>query len=176
MGSIPAYGRSPGGGSHPSILARKNPWTEDPGGLTVHTVTKSQIRRKQLRRHPPHGKQTLDKNHQQKLKRHYQRKRNMLLDEQKDKGKVRRLRQAKEEAMAETDQYRMQRDEEFRQKQAKIMGSQSNVLEEIEVQTLGKIKELNASYSMSMEGVINELLSIVCDVKPEIHVNYRITA
>ncbi|ELR55336.1 V-type proton ATPase subunit G 3 [Bos mutus] len=90
--------------------------------------------------------------------------------------KVRQLRQAKEEAMAETDQYRMQRDEEFRQKQAKIMGSQSNVLEEIEVQTLGKIKELNASYSMSMEGVINELLSIVCDVKPEIHVNYRITA
>ena len=86
MGSIPAYGRSPGGGSHPSILARKNPWTEDPGGLTVHTVTKSQIRRKQLRRHPPHGKQTLDKNHQQKLKRHYQRKGNMLLDEQKDKG------------------------------------------------------------------------------------------
>ena len=54
------------------------------------------------------------------------------------------------------------------------MGSQSNVLEEIEVQTLGKIKELNASYSASMESVINELLSIVCDVKPEIHVNYRI--
>ena len=55
------------------------------------------------------------------------------------------------------------------------MGSQSNILEEIEVQTLGKIKELNASYSASMESVINELLSIVCDVKPEIHVNYRIT-
>lgn len=56
------------------------------------------------------------------------------------------------------------------------MGSQSNVLEEIEVQTLGKIKELNASYSASVESVINELLSIVCDVRPEIHVNYRITS
>lgn len=54
------------------------------------------------------------------------------------------------------------------------MGSQSNILEEIEVQTLGKIKELHASYSKSMESVINELLSIVCDVKPEIHVNYRL--
>ncbi|XDA81976.1 hypothetical protein R6Z07M_011873 [Ovis aries] len=95
--------------------------------------------------------------------------------EEAKRRKVKRLRQAKEEAMVETDQYRMQRDEEFRQKQAKIMGSQSNVLEEIEVQTLGKIKELNASYSASMESVINELLSIVCDVKPEIHVNYRIT-
>ncbi|XP_065793632.1 V-type proton ATPase subunit G 3 [Muntiacus reevesi] len=95
--------------------------------------------------------------------------------EEAKKRKVKRLRQAKEEAMAETDQYRMQRDEEFRQKQAKIMGSQSNILEEIEVQTLGKIKELHASYSKSMESVINELLSIVCDVKPEIHVNYRLT-
>lgn len=56
------------------------------------------------------------------------------------------------------------------------MGSQSNVLEEIEVQTLGKIKELHASYSKSMESVINELLSIVCDVKPEIHVNYRLAS
>ena len=68
------------------VLARKNPWTEDPGGLTIHTVTKSQMRLKRLRRHPPHCKQTFDKSHQRKLKRHYQRKGNMLLDGQKDKG------------------------------------------------------------------------------------------
>ncbi|MBW05181.1 V-type proton ATPase subunit G 3, partial [Eschrichtius robustus] len=55
-----------------------------------------------------------------------------------------------------------------------IMGSQSNISEEIEAQTLEKIKELNGSYNKSMESVINQLLSIVCDVKPEIHVNYRI--
>ncbi|KAB0402977.1 hypothetical protein E2I00_007349 [Balaenoptera physalus] len=56
----------------------------------------------------------------------------------------------------------------------KIMGSQSNISEEIEAQTLEKIKELNGSYNKSMESVINQLLSIVCDVKPEIHANYRI--
>ncbi|XP_055274942.1 V-type proton ATPase subunit G 3 isoform X3 [Moschus berezovskii] len=39
--------------------------------------------------------------------------------EEAKKRKVKRLRQAKEEAMAETNQYRIQRDEEFRQKQAK---------------------------------------------------------
>ncbi|XP_061041249.1 V-type proton ATPase subunit G 3 isoform X2 [Eubalaena glacialis] len=94
--------------------------------------------------------------------------------EEAKKRKAKRLRQAKEEAMAEIDQYRMQRDQEFRQKHAKIMGSQSNISEEIEVQTLEKIKELNGSYNKSMESVINQLLSIVCDVKPEIHANYRI--
>ncbi|XP_055274940.1 V-type proton ATPase subunit G 3 isoform X1 [Moschus berezovskii] len=40
--------------------------------------------------------------------------------EEAKKRKVKRLRQAKEEAMAETNQYRIQRDEEFRQKQAKV--------------------------------------------------------
>uniref|UniRef100_A0A2K6TXA5 V-type proton ATPase subunit G n=1 Tax=Saimiri boliviensis boliviensis TaxID=39432 RepID=A0A2K6TXA5_SAIBB len=66
--------------------------------------------------------------------------------------------QAKEEAMVETDQYRMQRDKEFRLKQSKIMGSQSNLSDEIEEQTLGKIQELNGHYNKCME---------------KIHVNYR---
>ncbi|KAB1258690.1 V-type proton ATPase subunit G 3, partial [Camelus dromedarius] len=89
--------------------------------------------------------------------------------------KAKRLRQAKEEVMAETDQYRMQRDQAFWLKHAKTMGSQSNLSREIEAQTLRNIKELDGSYSKSMESVINQLLSIVCDVKPEIHSNYRVT-
>ncbi|KAK2496622.1 hypothetical protein MC885_009971 [Smutsia gigantea] len=50
--------------------------------------------------------------------------------------------QAKEEALAETDQYRMQRDKEFQLRQSEVMGSQSNISEEIEEQTLAKMKEL----------------------------------
>ena len=42
-GSTPESGRSPGGGNgnHSSILAWEIPWTEEPGGTTVHGVTKS---------------------------------------------------------------------------------------------------------------------------------------
>ena len=42
-GLIPGSGRSPGGGlgNHSSILARRIPWTEEPGAI-VHRVTKSQ--------------------------------------------------------------------------------------------------------------------------------------
>ena len=42
-GSIPGSGRSPGegNGNHSSILAWEIPWTEEPGGTTVHGVTKS---------------------------------------------------------------------------------------------------------------------------------------
>ena len=34
--------------SHSSILAWEIPWTEEPGGLTVHGVAKSRTRLKQL--------------------------------------------------------------------------------------------------------------------------------
>ncbi|XP_005073543.1 V-type proton ATPase subunit G 3 [Mesocricetus auratus] len=95
--------------------------------------------------------------------------------EEAKKRKGKRLKQAKEEAMAETDQYRMQREKEFHLKQSKMMGSQSHLSDEIEDQTLEKIKELNRSYNNCMESVIKQLLSMVCDLKADVHVNYRAT-
>ncbi|XP_003410250.2 V-type proton ATPase subunit G 3 [Loxodonta africana] len=94
------------------------------------------------------------------------------LDEAKQR-KGKRLKQAKEEEMAEIDQYRMQKDKEFQLKQPKIMGCQSNLADEIEQQTLGKIQELCGSYNKHMESLMNQLLSMVYNMKPEIHVNYR---
>lgn len=55
------------------------------------------------------------------------------------------------------------------------MGSQSHLSEEIEEQTLEKIKELHGSYNKYMESVLTQVLNMVCDVKPEIHMNYRAT-
>lgn len=55
------------------------------------------------------------------------------------------------------------------------MGSQSNLSEDIEEQTLEKIKELHRSYNKYMESVLTQVLNMVCDVKPEIHMNYRAT-
>ncbi|KAM5238285.1 V-type proton ATPase subunit G 3 [Ctenodactylus gundi] len=94
--------------------------------------------------------------------------------EEAKKRKGQRLKQAKEEAMVETDQYRMEKEAEFRLRQSKVMGSQSDLSEEIEQQTQEKIQELNGSYNKCIESVINQLLSMVCDMTPEIHVNYRV--
>ena len=33
VGSFPGLGRSPGEGTHSSVLAWKTPWTEEPGGV-----------------------------------------------------------------------------------------------------------------------------------------------
>ena len=52
-GSIPGSGRSleEGVATHSSILAWRIPWTEEPGGVTVHRVTKSQTPLKRLSTH-----------------------------------------------------------------------------------------------------------------------------
>uniref|UniRef100_F7EFU5 V-type proton ATPase subunit G n=1 Tax=Monodelphis domestica TaxID=13616 RepID=F7EFU5_MONDO len=92
--------------------------------------------------------------------------------EEAKKRKNKRLRQAKEEAMAEVDQYRMQKEKEFREKQSLVLGSQSNLLGEIDAQTTGKIQKLTSNYNESLESVMKKLLSMVCDLKPEIHKNY----
>ncbi|XP_040841138.1 V-type proton ATPase subunit G 3 isoform X2 [Ochotona curzoniae] len=95
--------------------------------------------------------------------------------EEAKKRKGKRLKQAKEEAMAEIDQYKLQRDKDFRMKQSKAMDSQGDLSDEIEEQTQQKIRQLKANYNKHMESVMKQLLNMVCDIEPEIHANYRAT-
>ncbi|KAF6073099.1 ATPase H+ transporting V1 subunit G3 [Phyllostomus discolor] len=93
--------------------------------------------------------------------------------EEAKKRKAKRIKQAKDEAMVEIDQYRMQKDKEFRMKQSKALGSQGSTSEEMEEQTREAIRGLRGSYSRCAEGVLTQVLSMVCDVQPELHANYR---
>ncbi|XP_066216965.1 V-type proton ATPase subunit G 3 isoform X1 [Saccopteryx leptura] len=95
--------------------------------------------------------------------------------EEAKKRKVKRIKQAKDEALAEIDQYRMQRDLQFRRTQSKMMGFQGDLLEEIEAQTPEKMKDLRENYHKHTESQLAQVLNMVCDVNPEIHTNYRTT-
>ncbi|XP_063792501.1 V-type proton ATPase subunit G 1 [Pseudophryne corroboree] len=90
------------------------------------------------------------------------------------KRKNRRLKQAKEEAQAEIEQYRLQREKEFKAKEAAALGSHGSCSEEMEKETLEKMSVIEEDYRKNRETVLEQLLSFVCDVKPEIHVNYRV--
>ncbi|XP_069098445.1 V-type proton ATPase subunit G 2-like [Pleurodeles waltl] len=83
-------------------------------------------------------------------------------------GKARRLKQAKEEAQAEIGQYRLEREKEFQLVQHKVMGSQGNLSTEVEQQTRKKIQTMRASHQRNKERVLRQLLTHVCDIKPEI--------
>ncbi|KAM4021934.1 V-type proton ATPase subunit G 3 [Anomaloglossus baeobatrachus] len=95
--------------------------------------------------------------------------------EEAKKRKNKRLRQAKEEATADIDQYKLKRESDFRRIQTTIMGSQGNLATKIDEQTGQKIQGYNANYQKYKENVLQQLLNMIYDVKPELHVNYKYT-
>ncbi|NWW47157.1 VATG3 ATPase, partial [Pedionomus torquatus] len=107
----------------------------------------------------------------QQLLQAEKRAKDKLEEAKKRKGK--RLRQAKEEAIAEIDHYRLQREKEFRNKQTNVMGSQGNLSAKIEEQTKETVRNLTSSYHKSMENMMKKLLSTICDINPEVHPNFR---
>ncbi|XP_004401930.1 PREDICTED: V-type proton ATPase subunit G 1-like [Odobenus rosmarus divergens] len=90
------------------------------------------------------------------------------------KRKNRRLKQAKEAAQAEIEQYRLQREKEFKAKEAAALGSHGSCSTEVEKETQEKKTILQAYYQQNRDEVLDNLLAFVCDIRPEIHENYRI--
>ncbi|XP_069611537.1 V-type proton ATPase subunit G 2 [Ranitomeya imitator] len=91
------------------------------------------------------------------------------------KRKARRLKQAKEEAQGEIEQYRIEREREFQSQQRTALGTQGDLSSEIEARTRHTLQMVQSSHGKNKEVVLRRLLSLVCDVKPELHANYRFT-
>lgn len=92
------------------------------------------------------------------------------------KRKARRLKQAKEEAQMEVEQYRREREQEFQSKQQAAMGSQGNLSTEVEQATRRQVQGMQSSQQKNRERILAQLLGMVCDVRPQVHPNYRIAA
>ncbi|CAK1543337.1 unnamed protein product [Leptosia nina] len=90
------------------------------------------------------------------------------------KRKAKRLKQAKEEAQDEVEKYRQERERQFKEFEAKHMGTREGVAAKIEAETKVKIEEMNKMVQTQQEVVIQDILQLVYDIKPELHVNYRI--
>ncbi|XP_067006119.2 V-type proton ATPase subunit G [Anabrus simplex] len=89
------------------------------------------------------------------------------------KRKARRLKQAKEEAQDEIEKYRQERERQFKEFEAKHMGSREDVAARIEADTKVKIDEMNKAVVQHKEAVIQKILELVYDIKPELHKNFR---
>ncbi|CAG4939839.1 unnamed protein product [Colias eurytheme] len=90
------------------------------------------------------------------------------------KRKAKRLKQAKEEAQDEVEKYRQERERQFKEFEAKHMGTREGVAAKIEAETKVKIEEMNKMVITQQEAVIKDILQLVYDIKPELHQNYRL--
>jgi len=89
------------------------------------------------------------------------------------KRKNRRLKQAKEEAQQEIEKYKLEREKAFRENEAKHVGSKEDIAARIEADTKVKLEAMNRSVEANRAKVVDSLISLVCDIKPTIHKNYR---
>jgi len=88
------------------------------------------------------------------------------------KRKARRLKQAKEEATAEIDAYKAEREKQYREHESKIMGSKGDNEARVAEQTTRRIEEANAMVDANRERALAQLLNVVMTIKPELHRNY----
>merc|ERR1712080_373906 len=89
------------------------------------------------------------------------------------KRKNRRLKQAKEEAQAEIEKYKSERERDFKNNEAKHIGSKDDIAAKIEADTKVKIEAMNRSVATNKDAVIDSLITLVCDIKPKVHENFR---
>ncbi|XP_035684506.1 V-type proton ATPase subunit G-like [Branchiostoma floridae] len=90
------------------------------------------------------------------------------------KRKNRRLKQAKEEAQAEIETYRQERERQFLEHQEKHMGSRTDIVRRMDEQTLQKMDELNQNVSQNKDEVMARILELVYDIRPELHQNLKV--
>jgi len=90
------------------------------------------------------------------------------------KRKARRLKEAKEEAQEEIEKYRKERVKQFTEFEAKHMGSREDVAARIEQETKVKIEEMNKAVAVHKDQVVMEILKLVYEIKPELHINFRV--
>jgi V-type H+-transporting ATPase subunit G len=89
-------------------------------------------------------------------------------------GKARRIKQAREEAQAEIENYRRERERQFREYEAKYMGSREDIAAKIDKNTELMLCDVESDVKNNKEKVLADLLYLVLNVKPEVHPNYKI--
>jgi len=90
------------------------------------------------------------------------------------KRKAQRLKQAKQEAQAEIEKYREERERHFREYENQYLGTRDNIEQQIKQETQEQLKTMETSVASNKKQVIEHLLKLVCDIRPELHHNLQL--
>ncbi|CAN7991032.1 unnamed protein product [Ixodes persulcatus] len=89
------------------------------------------------------------------------------------KRKAKRLKQAKDEAQLEIDRFKAEKERQFKEYEAKHMGSKEDIASKIEAETKQKMNDMNQLVAQHKKAVIEQLLTLVYAIDPQVHRNYR---
>lgn len=88
--------------------------------------------------------------------------------------KNQRLKEAKEEAGREIETYRKEREVQFNEKKKNYDGSKDDFKQKMDMDKKGKLVKIEEDVSRNKKRVIDRLLEMVYDIKPELHQNKRV--
>lgn len=92
------------------------------------------------------------------------------------KGKARRLKAAKEEARSEIKVFEKDSEAKFKQQQKVILGSREDMMQKQEQHEKSENSRISTKTQANKGLVIDRILSLVCNVEPKLHINYRSSA
>jgi len=88
--------------------------------------------------------------------------------------KAKKLKQAKELAKAEIEVFTKEREAQFKEKEATMMGGKNDLQQNINYETEQKINEMSVRVNQRQGDVISKLVEAVQNVVPELPRNYGI--
>ncbi|XP_015927328.1 V-type proton ATPase subunit G [Parasteatoda tepidariorum] len=92
------------------------------------------------------------------------------------KRKNQRLKQAKEDALTEIGLFKEEKEKEFKEHEAKYLGSKDGVVKKIESDTEKSLQDMHKYVQLNKNTIIPYLLDQVFQINCELHANFRIGA
>ena len=87
--------------------------------------------------------------------------------------KAQRLKEAKEEAAKEIEDYRKEREGRFQEQQRTFIGSKDDFTAKIDEESVDKLRTIDIEVEQGKEKVIDRLLELIYDIQPELHINAK---
>ncbi|CAF1409111.1 unnamed protein product [Adineta ricciae] len=94
--------------------------------------------------------------------------------EEARKRKNKRLKEAQNEAKTEIEHFKGDRDQRYKSLEQQQLGNRNQMTEESNRTTQVQIGDLKDQYESNKGALLERILTLVCDIKPESHINARI--
>ncbi|CAF0772233.1 unnamed protein product [Adineta steineri] len=96
------------------------------------------------------------------------------LIEEARKRKNKRIKDAQNEAKVEIEQFKAEREKKYKGLEQQQLGNRTQMTEESNKETQIQIGALKSQYESNKQELLQRIITLVCDIKPEAHINARI--
>ncbi|UJR31569.1 hypothetical protein I4U23_019056 [Adineta vaga] len=96
------------------------------------------------------------------------------LIEEARKRKNKRIKDAQNEAKHEIEQFKSERERRYKGLEQQQLGNRTQMTEESNKDTQIQIASLKNQYDSNKQDLLQRIITLVCDIKPEAHINARI--